>query len=139
MKRIIFHNEAYSSFALNLGLLILRVYFGLAMAFAHGLGKVPPKAGFVGYLTSMSLPMPTVMAWGAGLSEFLGGLFLALGLATRLSSASWIVTMGVAAFVAHGSDPFKKTELSLAYLAVGVFFFLTGSGKFSIDGLINKK
>jgi putative oxidoreductase len=30
------------------GLLILRVFSGLALALAHGWGKVPPSPGFVG-------------------------------------------------------------------------------------------
>ena len=138
MKKILFHCELYQSAALNLGLLFLRVAFGLTMAFSHGIGKIPPSDSFIGNVAKMGFPLPAAFAWGASLSEFLGGLFLALGLATRLSALSRVVTMGVAAFVVHASDPFRTKELSLAYLVVGVFYFFTGAGKYSVDGLINK-
>jgi putative oxidoreductase len=139
MTKILFHCEHYQSVALNAALLVLRLFFGLTMAFAHGLKKIPPAPGFVGYMNKLSLPLPELMAWCAGLSEFAGGILIALGLATRISSASWIVTMGVAALVAHGADPFQKKELALSYMVVGLFLFLTGGGKFSVDGLITKK
>jgi putative oxidoreductase len=139
LKRLFFHAENYSSLMLNVGLMVMRVGFGLTMAFAHGLGKIPPKDGFIGYLSSMGLPAPLAMGWMAGLSELVGGLFIAIGLATRWSAASLTVTMAVAFFMAHGADPFQKKELSLMYMITFLVLFLTGPGKFSIDGLINKK
>jgi putative oxidoreductase len=47
--------------------------------------------------------------------------------------------MSVAAFIAHGSDPFGRKELALLYLVVFVFLLFTGSGKFSVDYFISKK
>lgn len=139
MKKLLFHSESYNSLVLNIGILFIRLYFGLTMAFAHGLKKVPPSEKFIGYITSLSLPLPEVMAWCAGLSEFFGGIFIALGLMTRLCGASWIATMFVAAFVAHASDPFSKQEPALGFLVIGLFLFLSGAGKFSIDAMISKK
>ena len=139
MQSLLFHCERYQSFALNVGLLIMRLFFGLTMAFAHGFGKIPPPDALVGFIASKSIPFPGLMAWAASLAEFGGGIFIALGLATRLSTIPWIVTMMVAAFVAHGADPFAKKELALSYLIVGVILFLTGPGRFSIDALIVKK
>lgn len=138
MKKILFHCENYSSTALNGGLLLLRVTFGLTMAFAHGLGKIPPGEQFVGGVANMGFPLPIVFAWGAALSEFFGGVFIALGLATRLAAASWVGTMGVAALIVHAADPFMRKELAFAYLVVGLFFFIVGAGKYSVDGMINK-
>ena len=134
-----FHCESYHSTALNAGLLFLRVALGLTMAFAHGLGKVPPKAGFVGYLAKIGFPAQELFAWCAGLSELVGGLFLAVGLATRFSSASLAFTMGVAAFMAHASDPWKAKELAIVYMFGYVFLFISGPGKFSVDAMISKK
>lgn len=137
MKRFLFHAESYSSNALNLGLLFFRASIGLTMAFAHGMGKIPPSAQFTGYVTSMG--MPGFMAWGAALAEFLGGILIAAGLLTRLNSAALAVTMMVAAFMAHGADPFQKKEMALLYLVCSIFIFIAGPGKFSLDGIINKK
>ena len=77
-------------------------------------------------------------AWSAGLAEFLGGILLALGLATRLSSLSIMTTMAVAIFIWHAGDPFAKIELASAYLIASFVIFLVGSGSFSLDRLIQK-
>lgn len=138
MKHLIFHGQSYSNVH-NVGLLIFRLYVGLAMAFGHGLGKMPPQSGFVGFLSSMGVPMPELFAWLAALAEFAGGLFIALGLATRFSSVMLGVTMAVAGFVAHAADPFAKKEMAFLYLASCVLLFAAGAGKFSVDRLIDKR
>lgn len=117
-------------------LVILRVFVGLTMAFAHGLGKVPPPDMLVQGLTSMGFPAPLFFAWCAALAEFAGGLLIAVGLLTRPAAAALAFTMGVAGFVAHAADPFQMKELSLMYLVVSVFFLLNGAGKYSLDYLL---
>lgn len=139
IKRLMFHSESYNSLALNAGLLYFRVAMGLTMAFAHGLSKIPPKQGFIGFLAKLGFPAPELFAWSAGLAELVGGLFLAIGLAARLSSISLTITMGVAAFMAHGSDPWKVQEKAIIYMFAYIFFVITGPGKFSVDAMINKK
>lgn len=139
IKRLMFHCESYQSAALNSGLLFLRVSLGLTMAFAHGLGKVPPQPGFVGFLAKIGFPAQELFAWGAGLSELVGGLFLAIGLASRFSSLSLALTMGVAAFMAHANDPWKAKELAIVYMFGFIFLFISGPGKFSVDSMISKK
>ena len=120
----------------HLALLFLRLYAGLAMAFAHGSGKIPPKEPFVSSLETMGFPMPQAFAWLAGLAEFVGGLLVAMGLLSRPSSLSLMVTMLVAAFLAHANDPFQKKEMALLYFFVYLLIFLMGPGKFSIDNKI---
>lgn len=63
----------------DLGLLLFRLFVGLAMAFSHGLGKIPPPEGLVAGVESMGFPMAMAFAWAAGLSEFIGALLLASG------------------------------------------------------------
>lgn len=138
MLKLLFSNDKYQSTKINLALLFLRVTLGLTMAFAHGLGKLPVQEGFVQGVAAMGFPMPVVFAWAAALAEFLGGLFIALGLATRISSFMWIGTMGVAAFITHAADPFRVKELAFIYLFAGIFFLISGAGRYSIDGAINR-
>ncbi len=130
MKRLI-HNP-------DLGLLILRAFAGLSMAFAHGLNKLPPADGFVNAVGQMGFPLPIVFAWSAGLSEFLGGLLIAVGLFTRHASLFLGFTMVVAAFGAHAADPFGKKELSLIYLAICALMIFQGAGRFSLDRMLRK-
>ena len=116
----------------------LRVFVGLTMAFAHGLAKMPPSEQLIEGLGLMGFPSPVFFAWCAALAEFAGGLFLAVGLLTRPSALFIGITMAVAAFVAHGADPFQKKELALFYMVVAFFFAMRGAGAWSIDAKISK-
>ena len=136
MKEIIFGGDSDRGVATSAGLFVLRVFAGLAMAFGHGMGKVPPSDKFIEGVGNMGFPAPVAMAWVAGLSEFAGGILLALGLATRLSAASVAATMVVAAFIRHAADPFGDREMALLYLAISLLFVFRGAGSWSIDALI---
>ncbi len=128
-----------TSRATDLGLLVLRLGFGLTLAFAHGLGKIPPSDGFVGATAAMGFPLPVVFAWAAALSEFLGGLLIAVGLATRPAAVFVGITMMVAAFVQHGADPFGDKEMALLYLFAAVALALAGAGRLSLDRVISQR
>lgn len=106
------------------------------MAFAHGTGKIPPNEQFVGFLEMLGLPMAIMFAWMAGLAEFVGGILIALGLLTRPAALSLIITMAVAAFLAHATDPFQKKEMSLLYFFIYLAILLMGPGKYSVDSKI---
>ncbi len=87
------------------GLLVLRVFSGLGIAFGHGLGKLPPSDRFIAGTAELGFPMPFVFAWVAALSEFLGGIFIALGIFTRPAAFMVLMTMLVAVFRRHINDP----------------------------------
>ena len=70
----------------NLGMFVFRVFIGCAMAFSHGLGKVPPPEQLVAGVTAMGFPIPLFFAWCAAASELVGGLLIALGWYTRLAA-----------------------------------------------------
>lgn len=120
------------------GLLCLRVFAGLSLALAHGLGKLPPSERFLAGVVEMGFPLPWLFAWAAGLSESLGGLLLALGLLTRPSAFFILATMSVAAFVRQAGDPFLERELAFLYAVVAIHFLLTGPGRLSLDHWIRR-
>lgn len=122
----------------DLGLLIFRLCIGLAMAFAHGLGKMPPGEQLIGGVTAMGFPLPVVFAWAAALSEFVGALCLAAGLFTRIAAAFLGFTMAVAAFMVHSADAFDVKEKAFLYFAACVMLLFTGAGRFSLDRMIRK-
>lgn len=138
IKDILFGGAGCATKLGDAGLFVVRVFAGASMAIAHGLGKVQSPDGVVSGAESLNFPLPILFGWAAILSEFLGGLFLALGLMTRLSAFFVGTTMVVAAFMVHGSDPYQKKELALAYLAMMILFLCTGGGRFSVDSLIRK-
>ena len=72
-------------------------------------------------------------------AEVFCAILIMLGLGTRLAAVPLIITMAVAAFIAHGDDPFNRKELALFYIVVYVVLLVAGSGKFSLDRLISRK
>jgi putative oxidoreductase len=138
VKTILFGGESGLSYAANAGLALLRIFTGIALAFAHGYSKVPPGEGLINRAGEMGFPMPVFFAWAAGLSEFLGGIFLALGFLTRISSFFIAITMLVALVGVHGSDPFNRQELAFMYLFVAIAFMLKGAGDWSVDSFLRK-
>ena len=123
----------------NIGILILRVFVGAALM-THGCAKLfGGMEKFTGFVTSIGVPAPHVMAWLAALSEGLGALLLAIGLLTRPAAFMIICTMGVAVFGALGGQPFAKQELAWLYLIPALMFLLKGAGKWSVDFLISRK
>lgn len=115
------------------GLLWLRVLTGAAMAY-HGYGKV--FGGHIGKLiegvAGMGFPAPVFFAWAAALSEFAGGILLVLGLFMRPAALFILITMGVAAFMVHGKDPFTVKELALAFFVNAGALLIMGGGKYKL-------
>lgn len=120
----------------DFGLLALRVFAGLSLAFGHGLGKLPVSSGFVEGVGNLGFPIPIVFAWAAALSEFLGGLFLASGFYTRAATVFIGLTMATAGFIRHAQDPFGTKEKAFLFLAVALLFFFSGPGRFSLDRIL---
>lgn len=72
-------------------------------------------------------------------AEFFCGLLIVIGLVTRLAVVPVFITMIVAYFIAHASDPFQVKNLAFLFLCLCPAVFVLGSGKFSLDYLIFKK
>lgn len=145
----------------DLGLLILRLVGG-GLAVAHGWGKVVSlSAGqgerFIAGVAELGFPAPGLFGWAAALSEFVGGLCVMLGLATRVAAALAAFTMAVAAFARHKAhlqlfanlglleatpDMLKawgNPELALVYLAAFLAIALIGPGRFAFDAMLGGK
>jgi putative oxidoreductase len=122
-----------------LGLLVLRLTAGLALALNHGLGKLPPSDGFIQGVGSMGFPLPLLFAWAAALSESLGGLLLAAGLFARPAAAAILGTMTTAILIAHAGDPLAKREPALIYAAIALLVLLAGPGRYALDTLLAKR
>ena len=138
IKSILFGGESGLSYAANAGLALLRIFAGVALAFSHGIGKLPPMEGLINRTAEFGFPIPAFFAWAAGLSEFLGGIFLALGFLTRISSFFIAFTMLVALIGVHGADPFNKQELAFMYFFVATAFLLKGASDWSVDNYLRK-
>ena len=123
----------------DLALTALRVFAGLALALAHGWGKVYPSfpsEGIVGGAEAMGFPLPTFFGAMAAIAEFLGGLLLAAGFLARPAAVLVTINMAVAAFGMHWltlGDPFAGMELALLFFFIALTFVFVGSGRLSVD------
>jgi putative oxidoreductase len=117
----------------DLGLLLLRLWFGLVLAFGHGWAKISGLEAFTAGVASRGIPLPGLLGPAAALSELAGGILLAIGLVSRIAAAFVAVTMLVAAFYIHASDPFAKKEFALAYAVAALVILVAGPGRLSLD------
>lgn len=123
----------------DVGLLVLRVFSGLALALAHGWGKIPPAPGFMEMIGGMGFPAPALFAWLAALAEFAGGLLIALGLLTRPAALLVVLHFITVILVVHAGDPFGDRELPLFFLTAALLFLLAGPGRYSVDAALHDR
>ncbi len=117
----------------DIGLLVLRIGAGLAMAFGHGWGKLM-AFGEKAATFSDPLGIGNELSMAATVStEFIAALLVVIGLGTRYAAASLVFTMGVAAFIVHGGDPFGKMEKAILFGLVFLALAIAGGGRFSAD------
>ncbi|WP_419867853.1 DoxX family protein [Chryseobacterium sp. CT-SW4] len=120
-------------------ILAVRLFIGFAML-SHGFPKLQMllEGGEIKFMDFLGMG-PKVSLILTVFAEFVCSIFLILGLFTRISLGILIFTMVIAAFVAHGADPFEKKEMSLLYLSVYLLLMAFGAGKIAVDHLIEKR
>ena len=116
----------------DIGLLILRVGVS-GLMLTHGIPKLMQ-------LLEGNMEFGDPLGIGSGLSliltvigEALCPILIIFGIKTRLAAIPPIITMLVAAFIVHGSDPVATKEKALLYLIGFVAIGLMGAGRFSVD------
>lgn len=120
-------------------LLILRLAFGGLMVMLHGWPKLEKLlAGNTQFADPLGIGSELSLLLAA-LAEFVAGLLVSLGIATRGALVPLILTMVVAVFVQHSADPLAKKELGLLYLAAYCALFLAGPGRYSVSSLYHDR
>lgn len=103
----------------------------------HALPQVTEN--FVGW----GIPLPNVLAPFVSGVEFFGGLFLLVGLLSRISAGALGITMIVAIISAKWSDVDSLETLlgfdEFEYLALFLWIAIAGPGPLSIDRLLQRR
>jgi putative oxidoreductase len=122
----------------DLGILLLRLTLGGLFTW-HGYNAI------MHYQEYLAMSKSTI-GLGAKLefdlvvfSYLICGILLVFGFLTRLSVIPIFIAMGVAYFVAHKNDAFQMKQLPFVLWLLCIAVFIFGSGRFSIDHLIQKR
>lgn len=82
---------------------------------------------------------PVFFAWMGAFSEAVGGVFLLLGMQTRIFAFLNLCTMLVAVFMQQFHNGLWSMLAGMGFMWVSLFYMILGSGRFGIDYLISKK
>jgi putative oxidoreductase len=126
-------------------LLAVRLYWGWQLI-QSGWGKLHNLPKVTEFFTSLNLPMPAQMAVFISCVEFFGGIFLAIGLLSRLTALVLTVNMIMAYITAdtealHSifSDPDKfYAAAPYVFLIASLIILIFGPGKLSLDTILER-
>jgi putative oxidoreductase len=124
-------------------LLLVRLYWGWQFILT-GWGKINNIPKVTGFFTELGIPFPGLNAHFIAGLEFVGGILLVFGLASRLIAAPLAINMLVAyisadreAFLSVISNPDKfYAAAPYTFLVASLIVLIFGPGKFAVDALI---
>src|SRR5260370_42285144 len=127
-------------------LLIVRLYWGWQFV-QTGWGKLSGLDKVGAYFTQLGIPAPGPTALFISLLEFVGGILLAFGLASRFISLLLACDMIVAFIIADRealfsifSDPDKfYSAAPYTFLFQSLLFMTFGTGKLCLDAILAKR
>jgi putative oxidoreductase len=166
MKRIKAHLRklikpvVFDKWYMNVLIAIPRVLGGLMLCFEFGsskfgmpwsttdeLGLFEVSSWFPEDVSKFGIPFvlaPTLFAWLGAATEAIGGLFLAVGLGTRIWSILLSITMLTAIFFQKWPDAMEYGSSwpllpAIGFLWISIYSIVLGSGKFGLDFWISRK
>lgn len=121
--------------------------FGMPWSTTDELGLFQVASWFPEDVSKFGIPFvlaPTLFAWLGAATEAIGGLFLAIGLGTRIWSVLLSVTMLTAIFFQKWPDAMEYGSSwpllpAIGFLWISIYSIGLGSGKFGLDYLISRK
>ena len=122
----------------SLFFLCLRIILGIVFIY-HGISKVGSKKSldeWNNYISSKGFNA-FVGTFAAYLELFLG-IFIILGLFTRIISILIAVYMVFAIFIAHYGSPIKEYFYQISLLLLAIMISINDNDKYSIDQIMKK-
>jgi putative oxidoreductase len=122
--------------------LLIRLIAGGSLSF-HGYQILGNIEGAGRFFESVGFDNGPLWAWVVGTLEFVCGLFLAIGLFTRLAAGPILVFLIVAIFTYHLEFGYnweaRGIEYPLFWAIVVLHFLVRGGGAWSLDRLIGRE
>ena len=129
----------------DLLLLLSRLLFGWIFV-QSGWGKLMNIPGFVATMPRRGLP--DFLGYVAPFVEFIGGILLIVGLATRYASLVILLFIIIASFSSHrywAVEPAQVANQSshfwknVSMMGGSVLLFITGAGRYALDAMLSRK
>lgn len=127
----------------GLSQMIMRIILGVIFV-AHGAATLFGDGGpgaLAGFLGSLGVPLPMLAAWLVTLLEFVGGMFLIVGLFVLPTAILLIVHMLLGIVLVHAQNGFyvigpgaNGVEFNLLLIAGLLSMLLGGPGLAAVDG-----
>jgi putative oxidoreductase len=115
----------------------------LASIFVYsGFGKITDFQGTAGYIASARIPMPQVLAIGAIVVEFIGGLALLIGFRARWAALAFVVFLIIITPIFHNFWSVPPAEVmsqqvnyikTIAIIGGMLMVMAFGPGRYSVD------
>ena len=126
-------------------LLVVRLYWGWQLA-ESGWGKLHNLEKVTEFFTSLNLPMPAQMAVAISCLELFGGIFLSIGLLSRVTALVLTINMIMAyvtadreALFSFFSEPDKFSAAApYVFLIASLIILIFGPGKICVDTLLRR-
>jgi len=126
-------------------LLAVRLYWGWQLA-ESGWGKLHNLEKVTEFFTSLNLPMPAQMAVAISCLEFFGGIFLSIGLLSRMTALVLTINMIMAyvtadreALFSFFSEPDKFSAAApYVFLIASLIILIFGPGRICVDTLLRR-
>lgn len=131
----------------RLGQMILRIVLGVIFV-AHGASKLFGEGGpggLGGFLGSLGVPAPVLAAWLVTLLEFVGGMFLIVGLFVVPTAILLAIHMAMGIVLVHAANGFyvigpgqNGVEFNLILIAGLLSMLLGGPGLATVEGRMQR-
>jgi putative oxidoreductase len=121
----------------DVALLLLRIGVGVIFIVA-GWGKLTGIEGTQQFFGNLGIPLAGIMAWVVAIVEFFGGLMVLLGARARIPNLLLAFIMIVALLTTKLGGEFSAARVDLLLLLMTLALAILGSGKYSVDAMIDK-
>lgn len=119
---------------------LLRVAAGIGLV-VHGYPKIMDPMANIGMVESLGFRPGTVWSPLLAITEFFGGLLLALGLLTRPAALATAISLAVTIYfhwIVKG-EGYMGAEKSILWSSICLFFAVHGGGRISLDRMIGRE
>lgn len=142
LNLLIFWPKKIAGYLQWAGPLMARIVVGYTFMLT-GWGKLTNLAAITENFKEWGIPFPQILTPFTAGWECFGGLFLILGLMTRISGGALAIVMIVATLAAKASDVHSLEDLlgfeEATYFAAFTWLAIAGPGKASLDYLLERR